>query len=64
MDESAKSRDAGRRHAVGTGMASVGQVKDVMRVTPKGQLMGVENFVTHNGKSVNVKRGWGDVGRA
>jgi len=38
------------RHAVGTGMGNVGQVKDVMRVAPKGQLMGVENFVTHNGK--------------
>ena len=41
----------GRRHVVGTGGASGGSVGQiVMRVGVKGQLMGVENFVTHNGE--------------
>ena len=36
---------------VGTGMAGgVEQARNVMRVEPKGQSMGVENFVTHNGE--------------
>ena len=41
----------GKNHAVGTGMVNNGpDYTKVMRVGLKGQLMGVENFVTHNGK--------------
>ena len=40
-----------RELAAGTGLASnVGQARNIMRVEPKGQPMGVENFVTHNGE--------------
>ncbi len=58
MDESIRSDLGGNkkreRHAVGTGMAqSVGPKKKVMRVKPMAQLMGVENFITHNGKLIS-----------
>eukprot|EP00984_Skeletonema_dohrnii_P032422 scaffold26540_cov94-Skeletonema_dohrnii-CCMP3373.AAC.1 len=46
LESSAHS--SGRRRAVGTGMTS-SIIQNAMRVAPKGQLMGVENFVTHNG---------------
>ena len=57
MDESCRSDLGGKKkhHAVGTGMAqSVGPKKKVMRVKPMAQLMGVENFITHNGKLISV----------
>eukprot|EP00984_Skeletonema_dohrnii_P004416 scaffold1579_cov102-Skeletonema_dohrnii-CCMP3373.AAC.4 len=42
------AHSSGRRHAVGTGMASSVR-QNVMRVAPTGHFMGVDNFVTHNG---------------
>jgi len=59
LESSAHSH--GRRHAVGTGMASsISARQNAMRVAPTGQSMGVENFVTHNGECDFIVTG-GDV---
>jgi len=46
---------ASRRSAVGTGMADAvapAEEKEAMHLSPKSQSIGVENFVTHNGKAI------------
>ena len=43
------------RHSVGTGLAEAvapAEKKEAMHLSPRSQSIGVENFVTHNGKAI------------
>ena len=43
------------RRSVGTGLAEAvapAEEKEAMRLSPRSQSIGVENFVTHNGKAI------------